>query len=93
MLLALKMRRRFGDSCDSRAQRLRLVVAGISLVLCLVPIASRAQCVMCGKNAEFAADGEPGRAYATLAAAALVLLVPVLSMLAGFAAYVWKHRH
>jgi hypothetical protein len=46
---------------------------------------------MCGKNAEFAA-GEPGRAYATLATAALVLLVPVLSMLGGLAALLWKYR-
>ncbi len=57
------------------------------------PTMALAQCVMCGKNAEFAGDGEPGRAYATLAIAALVLLVPALSMIGGLAAYVWKHRH
>lgn len=59
----------------------------------LLPALVHAQCVMCGKNAEYAGDGEPGRAYATLAVAAGVLLIPVLSLLAGFAAYVWKHRH
>ena len=58
-----------------------------------LPSMALAQCVMCGKNAEFAGDGEPGRAYATLAIAALVLLVPALSMIGGLAAYVWKHRH
>ena len=63
-----------------------------AFLLLMAPALSEAQCVMCGKNAEYA-GGEPGRAYATLAAAALVLLVPTLSVVAGFAAYVWKHRH
>lgn len=77
-----------------RRVRAALPFAGLATLLgSVLPGMARAQCVMCGKNAEFAADGEPGRAYATLAVAAGVLLIPVLSMLAGFAAYVWKHRH
>ena len=66
---------------------------GITAVLWSCPASVLAQCVMCGKNAEFAADGEAGRAYATLATAALILLVPAMSMIAGLVAYVWKHRH
>ena len=67
-------------------------VLRVAVLLCLSPALSYAQCVMCGKNAEYA-GGEPGRAYATLATAALVLLVPMLSFVGGLAVYVWKHRH
>lgn len=50
-----------------------------------------AQCVMCSQSAA-AAGGSRERAYATLATAALVLLVPVLSMLGGVAALLWRYR-
>jgi len=75
-----------------RAGARRGAVACALIAVCAMPAISYAQCVMCGKNAEYA-GGEPGRAYATLATAALVLLVPMLTVVGGLAAYVWKHRH
>jgi hypothetical protein len=46
---------------------------------------------MCGKSAEYA-GATPGEAYRTLAAAAIVLLVPAFGIMGGMAALLWKHR-
>ncbi len=80
------------DAARRRRTRRFRCAAALAVALSVLPRLAYAQCVMCGKNAEFAEDGEPGRAYATLATAALVLIVPTLSMVGGLAVYVWKHR-
>ena len=51
-----------------------------------------AQCAMCGQATAYAGSS-PSRAYATFAGAALVLLVPVLLIMAGFGTLLWKHRN
>jgi hypothetical protein len=51
-----------------------------------------AQCAMCGSATPYAGTSA-GRTAAAFAAAALVLLVPVLGMLAALVGYVWRHRH
>lgn len=70
--------------------RLARLALGGSVSLALAGPAA-AQCVMCSQSAA-AAGGSPQRAYATLLTAALILLVPVLSMLAGVGALLWRAR-
>ena len=67
----------------------RIAVAATALVAAAGPAA--AQCVMCGKSAEYA-GGAPGKAYATLATASLILLAPAVSLLCGAGALLWKYR-
>jgi len=68
---------------------LRVALAG--MVSLLLAGTAAAQCVMCSQSAA-AAGASRERAYAALTTAALVLLVPVLSMLAGVAALLWRYR-
>ena len=69
-----------------RAARL-LAVALVGLW----PAALRAQCAMCGQALEgFGGDGSAETR--ALEAGVLVLLVPVVAMLAGFAVLTWKLR-
>jgi hypothetical protein len=65
------------------------IAAGLGSLL--LAGAASAQCIMCSQSLAGAPGGRE-RAYATLLTAALVLLVPVLSMLAGVAALLWRHR-
>ena len=59
--------------------------------ICVSAGSAVAQCVMCGRSAEYAGGG-PDKAYATLATASLILLLPALSLLAGAGALLWKYR-
>jgi hypothetical protein len=68
-----------------------LCAAAAATVLCATARTAAAQCVMCGKNAEYA-GGAPGKAYATLATASLILLLPAVSLLCGAGALLWKYR-
>ena len=60
---------------------------------CLLGIApqSLAQCVMCAKNAEAAADASGG--IGPLALAAVILLVPTMLILAAGVFVTWRMRH
>ena len=63
--------------------------AAVTALCAAAPAA--AQCVMCGRSAEYA-GGAPGKAYATLATASMILLVPAVSLLCGAGALLWKYR-
>ena len=60
---------------------------------CLFGLApqSLAQCVMCAKNAEAAADASGG--IGPLALAAVVLLAPTMLILAAGVVVTWRMRH
>ena len=66
-------------------------LAGVTAFLGAAASTAAAQCVMCGRSAEYA-GGAPGKAYATLATASMLLLLPALSLLAGAGALLWKYR-
>jgi len=67
----------------------RLATGCILWVVAATPAA--AQCALCGSGTPYAGSS-PGQAYATLAAAALVLLVPVLGLLLALATVLRKYR-
>lgn len=66
----------------------RLMIAAAAL---LWPLAARAQCAMCGQALEGVA-GDGSAETRALEAGVLVLLVPVMAVLAGFALVTWKLR-
>jgi hypothetical protein len=70
----------------SRISRLPLVVAAL-----LWPLAARAQCAMCGQALEGVA-GDGTAETRAIEAGVLVLFVPVMAVLAGFAVVTWKLR-
>jgi len=70
----------------SRVSRLLLVVAAL-----LWPLAARAQCAMCGQALEGVA-GDGTAETRAIEAGVLVLFVPVMAVLAGFAVVTWKLR-
>lgn len=65
----------------------------IVLATSLAGLASQAlaQCVMCARNAEAAADASGG--IGPLALAAVVLLVPTMLILAAGVLVTWRMRH
>ena len=73
------------------ADRRRAVGRAAAVAVLVFAGEAVAQCAMCGSATPYAGSS-PGRAYATFAVAALVLLVPVFGMLGTLAAYLWKHR-
>jgi hypothetical protein len=71
-------------------RRGRLAIAA-GCILWLAASRAVAQCALCGSGTPYAGRS-PGQAYATLAAAALVLLVPVLGLIVALATVLRKYR-
>lgn len=83
--------KRFIDNTGSVAWGAAMRVAATATALCAAVGPAAAQCAMCGKTAEYA-GGAPGKAYATLATASMILLLPAVSLLCGAGALLWKYR-
>ena len=69
--------------------RLSGLLVGIAAVLW--PLTARAQCAMCGQALEGVA-GDGTAETRALEAGVLVLFVPAIAVLAGFAVATWKLR-
>jgi len=60
-------------------------------ILSLVASGAVAQCALCGSGTPYSGSS-PSQAYATMAAAALVLLVPVLGLIVALATVLRRYR-